>query len=260
MTLWGTLQSQIVRFHRSPLLWFHITSALILPLLCGFYFAVSPWNPLMGTDAYVQTLGALMPLAICIVIAFDIEIERQAGELTTLLAAPSRALSMLGKLFAYALLGLATLAACYAIFIGILSGYGRDIPSLSSLTLSCVVLWLGSLLLYPFALWSALKLGRNVTIAIGAVLSAIAILSLGGLAHGLVSRQLTAAQSPTIVYALPMAWPTRMGSLALEHGINAHVSLQPLLTHTGIALASVLILTAILCVWIGSYEDRKREF
>ena len=54
MTFLRALRSELMRLARSPLAPAHGVCALAGGLACGAYFAVAPWDPSMGTDAYVQ--------------------------------------------------------------------------------------------------------------------------------------------------------------------------------------------------------------
>lgn len=258
MKLHNAFLSQLVRLRHSPLLWLHIVGSITPPLLIGTYFAVTPWDSFLATDVYMQILGALMPLASALVMAFDIDTERQAGELSTLLAVPSRATGLLGKMLAYFLAAVLTLLSCVVLFAVILTLHGRQIPSLHSLSLALCALILGSAVLYPFSTWCALRFSRNATIAWGTVFSVIAVSSLGGLAHTLVSGQLSSMHTVPALYAMPMAWATKMASIAIEHDINPAVSLVPLGIHSIIALAATSIVMLVLCLWFTHFEDRKR--
>lgn len=258
MTFFGSFLSQCVRLKRSPLLWFHIFCATVPALACGSYFAHSHWNSLLGTDTFMQIIGAFMPFAVTIVMSFDIDTERQTGELSAFLGVPSRVKSVLGKLCAYLVLCAVTLASATGIFTALLSLEHREIPHISTLALSVLALIVGSIILYPLALWCTLATNRNATIALGTVFSLVAIGSLGGLAHSLVSGQLSTAQSSPLSFALPMTWPARMTSVVIEHGIDSSISLVPLTMNALIALGAASIVMIIVCMWITRFEDRKR--
>ena len=62
MTFPRALRSELQRLARSPLAVAHAACALAAGLACGAYFATAPWDARLGADAYVQFLGALMPL------------------------------------------------------------------------------------------------------------------------------------------------------------------------------------------------------
>ncbi len=71
MTLLRALRSEALRLARSPLAPVHLACALTGGTACGVYFAYAPWDPAFGADAYVQLLGALMPLMASIVCGLD---------------------------------------------------------------------------------------------------------------------------------------------------------------------------------------------
>ena len=60
--------------------------------------ARASWDASFGADAYVQFLGALMPLMAGIACGLAADDERRAGRLANLLAAPSRRIAALAKL------------------------------------------------------------------------------------------------------------------------------------------------------------------
>ena len=62
MTLSRALLSEALRLARSPLTAVHLVCGLAAGLACGEYFSIARWDPALGTDAYAQFLGALMPL------------------------------------------------------------------------------------------------------------------------------------------------------------------------------------------------------
>ena len=62
MTLPHALRAEALRLHHSPLVPLHLACALAAGMACGAYFAYAPWDASMGADAFVQFLGAMMPL------------------------------------------------------------------------------------------------------------------------------------------------------------------------------------------------------
>lgn len=91
MTLSRALLSEALRLARSPLTAVHLVCGLAAGLACGEYFSVARWDPALGADAYVQFLGALMPLMSAIVCGLAVDEERAAGRLANLpLAWPAR--------------------------------------------------------------------------------------------------------------------------------------------------------------------------
>ena len=100
MTLPRALLSEALRLARSPLTAVHLVCGLAAGLACGEYFSVTRWDPALGADAYVQFLGALMPLMSAIVCGLAVDEERAAGRLANLTAVPSRGRAVAAKLFA----------------------------------------------------------------------------------------------------------------------------------------------------------------
>ncbi len=98
--------------------------------------ARASWDASFGADAYVQFLGALMPLMAGIACGLAADDERRAGRLANLLAAPSRRIAALAKLAVLWLAAALTLAAAVALFACILAIAGRLTLPASSLALS----------------------------------------------------------------------------------------------------------------------------
>ena len=211
MTLSRALLSEGLRLARSPLTAVHLVCGLAAGLACGEYFSVARWDPALGADAYVQFLGAFMPLMSAIVCGLAVDEERAAGRLP---------------------LGPAPLAAAWA---GIV---------------------LGSLPLYALGLGVTLRLGRNAAIGAGAAGVLLAFFSVGGLAHGLMTGELTGALVTPLSW-VPLAWPARLGSLGVEAFIDAARAAGPLLTTALASLVLTLAADAVLLAWFCRFEDGR---
>ena len=167
MTAGRVVASEIVRLHGSVLIAIHVVCGLAAGLVCGAYFAAAPHDPGLETDAFFQVLGAFMPLMAAIVVAINIETEREAGDMANLLGIPSRRLGLAAKVLVLWLLGLLTLALAalaYCLSVALAGGTGAPITAVALATLGMAG---GSLCLYLFSIALALRLGRNTTIAIG---------------------------------------------------------------------------------------------
>ena len=208
MTLSRALLSEALRLARSPLTAVHLVCGLAAGLACGEYFSVTRWDPALGADAYAQFLGALMPLMSAIVCGLAVDVA---------LGVFGAVLAVAGRLP----LGPAPLAAAWA---GIV---------------------LGSLPLYALGLGVALRLGRNAAIGAGAAGVLLAFFSVGGLAHGLMTGELTGALATPLSW-VPLAWPARLGSLGVEAFIDAARAAGPLLTTALASLVLTLAADAVL--------------
>ncbi len=125
MTLSRALLSEALRLARSPLAAVHLVCGLAAGLACGEYFSITRWDPALGADAYVQFLGALMPLMSAIVCGLAVDEERAAGRLANLTAVPSRGRAVAAKLLALAALGAGALAVALGVFGAVLAVAGR---------------------------------------------------------------------------------------------------------------------------------------
>ena len=210
MTLPRALLSEALRLARSPLTAVHLVCGLAAGLACGEYFSVTRWDPALGADAYAQFLGALMPLMSAIVCGLAVDEERAAGRLANLTAVPSRGRAVAAKLLALAALGAGALAVALGVFGAVLAVAGRLPLGPAPLAAAWAGIVLGSLPLYALGLGVALRLGRNAAIGAGAAGVLLAFFSVGGLAHGLMTGELTGALATPLSW-VPLAWPARLG-------------------------------------------------
>ncbi len=266
VTIGRALRAEALRLRRSPLIALHVVCGLVAGLLCGAYFSVAAWDPSFGIDAYVQMLGALMPLMVGIVCGLDIDAEREVGAMGNLLAVPARRTCLAARLLALFLLGVFALAIAVAVFGGVLFATGRMTLPVWTLV-SCVLgLGIGSVTVYTICLFLALRFGRNVAIALGGVGLILSFFAIGGLAHGLMTGQLTAA-SGGILGVVPFAWPTRLGSLFIELGIAqtalgapAAAQVAGSLLQTGVlSVVGGVVAVMALLGWFGRFEEGRRD-
>ena len=117
---------------------------------------------------------------------------------------------------------------------------------------------LGSLPLYALWLGVALRLGRNAAIGAGAAGVLLAFFSVGGLAHGLMTGELTGALATPLSW-VPLAWPARLGSLGVEAFIDAARAASPLLTTALASLVLTLAADAVLLAWFCRFEDGRAD-
>lgn len=209
MTLSRALLSEALRLARSPLAVVHLVCGLAAGLACGEYFSITRWDPALGADAYAQFLGALMPLMSAIVCGLAVDEERAAGRLANLTAVPSRGRAVAAKLLALAALGAGALAVALGVFGAVLAVAGRLPLGPAPLAAAWAGIVLGSLPLYALGLGVALRLGRNAAICAGAAGMLLAFFSVGGLAHGLMTGELTGALAMPLSW-VPLAWPVTL--------------------------------------------------
>jgi len=266
MTLPRALHAEALRLHRSPLVPLHLACALAAGLACGAYFSYAPWDTALGADASVQLLGAMMPLMAGIVCGLDADAEGEATGHAALLAAPSRGIALAARLAALWLMGTVALALAIGLLAGILSLVGRNPFEAGVWARAVAGTSFGSLPLYLLLYAVALRWGRNATIAAGAAGLMLALFSVGGLAHGLMTGTLTALGANAFSY-LPVSWPVRLGSLSVELAIAAGAAdVAGAAAGTGSALASAwslcaaasILLAGAEALWIARFEPARR--
>lgn len=96
---------------------------------------------------------------------------------------------------------------------------------------------------------------RGRAVAAGMLL---AFFSVGGLAHGLMTGELTGALATPLSW-VPLAWPARLGSLGVEAFIDAARAAGPLLTTALAGLVLTLAAAAVLLAWFCRFEDGRAD-
>lgn len=262
MTFTGALRGELVKMRRSALTGLHLVCGLSAALAAGAYLTGAPWSPTRGLDALVQAIGALTPLMCGIVCGMSADGERAAGALANLTAAPSRGRALAAKLCALVLQAASALALALvgaATILALRDGWA--ITGVAACGCAGVVLAVAPLYLLMFAL--ALRYGRNVAVGVGAAGTLLSFFSVGGLAHGLVTGQLTGA-TPTPLGLVPLTWPARMGSQAAEL-IIAQTELPQMAGAIAgqaafLALACLIALAlgaAALTIWFRRFEEGR---
>lgn len=266
MTLPRALRAEALRLHRSPLVPLHLACSLAAGVACGAYFAFAPWDASMGADAFVQLLGSLMPLMASIVCGLDADAEGEATGLSGLLAVPSRRVALSARLLALWLMGSLALLLAVVVFAVPLVLAGREALGPGILAYAALGLSLGSVPLYLVLYAVALRWGRNAAIATGAAGLMLTFFSMGGLAHGLMTGELTAAGANALSY-LPTSWAALLGSLPVElaiangpagsAGAAAHVA-SAIGPAAGLCTAATVLLSCASAAWISRFEPALR--
>ena len=265
MTLGRALASEAVRLRRSPLVPLHMALGVPLGLACGAYFGAASWNPYLSTDAFFQLMGAGAPLLVGVSCGLSVDVERDAGEYAYLLGVASRRLALAAR--ALSLLGLGMLAAVFAgaCFLAVMVVFGRPVMSGSSAAAALGV-GVGSASLYAICLACALRFGRNASIALGALGLMVALASMGGLANGLVTGTLSGTFGLGFATFVPVTWPARLASLAIELGIasvgavpGAALTLPELVRGATSLLATCVIVTGVLAVVALALANRIED-
>lgn len=267
MTFPRVLRAEALRLRRSPLVLLHLVCALVSGPVCGAYFAYAPWDTALGADAFVQLLGALMPLMAGIVCGLDADGEDEATGLSALLSVPSRRIALAGRLCALWLMGAVTLALAIGSFAGVLTLAGQNPFGLVVWVRAIAGISFGSVPVYLLLYALALRWGRNATIAAGAAGLMLAFFSVGGLAHNLMTGKLTAIGTNAFTF-LPTSWPIRLGSLPIEFAVAAgvaNVTGGPAGTETelwsalGLCAVVTTLLSGAAALWIARFEPVRRE-
>lgn len=262
------LTSEVARLRRSPLVALHLLLACALGVAAGWYFGTTPWDSRLACDAFVQLLGAAAPLLVGLACGLSVDAEREAGDCANLLGVPSRARALLAKALVLLALGVAAAALAVGIFAAIMAACGRVLVSPAVLVCAVLGTGAGAAALYLLALGVALMWGRNAAIAAGAASLVVALMSIGGLANGLVTGTLSGGMTSGLAW-LPLLWPVRLASLPMElaiagtdavaQGAAVAPGLAASLAATLASCAGITVLLAIAACWaINRFEDRRR--
>ncbi len=251
MTLLGVLRSELIRLRRSPLVPLQLVLALGLGVLAGWYFAATrTWDSLLGTDAFVQLLGAGAPLLAGISCGLSVDADREAGSCINLLGVPSRQLAIGARLVSLLLLGIVSAAVATETFAILLTSAGRQLPPLRAMAQSVLGMGVGSVSLYLVFILAALRWGRDASIGLGAIGAGISVVSLGGLANGLVTGTLSGLLGASVAAFVPFAWPARLASLEVELAV-AHMGERYAAALPGLVSAKSVVLGACLAVTLA---------
>ena len=268
MTLGRALASEAMRLRRSPLVPLHAALGATLGLACGAYFGVTAWDPHLSTDAFFQLLGAGAPLLVGVSCGLSVDVEREAGEYAHLLGVPSRRLALAARTLALLALGVLAAALAGACFLGVMVALGKPVMPVPSAA-AVLGMGVGSASLYVICLACALRFGRNASIALGALGLMVALASLGGLANGLVTGTLSGTFGLSAATFIPLAWPARLASLAIEFEIagahsvpGAETALPELARGATLLLTTCMVVTAVLSAaalaLVNRFEDARR--
>lgn len=258
MTLAGALRSESVRLRRSPLIALHIALALAVGVAAGLYFATTPWDSKLAFDAFVQLLGAGAPLLVGLACGLSADVERAAGDYANMFGMPSRRIALAAKVIFLLRLGVCAAALAVGSFSAVMTAFSRPLPAWWSVVSAVLGVGTGSVACYVLGLFCALKWGRNITIGVGAAGLVVALMSVGGLANGLVTGTLSAATSGGPAAWLFLVWPLRLASLVVEMAIAPGAALARSLGETFFACIAVTAVVVILAgILIDRFEDAK---
>lgn len=189
MTLPRALLSEALRLARSPLAVVHLVCGLAAGLACGEYFSITRWDPALGADA----LRPVPRRPHAAHVRHRLRARRGRGARCRAPRQPHG-----GPLARARRRGEAArpcgarrgaLAVALGVFGAVLAVAGRLPLGPAPLAAAWAGIVLGSLPLYALGLGVALRLGRNAAIGAGAAGMLLAFFSVGGLAHGLMTRR-----------------------------------------------------------------------
>lgn len=252
--LLSVMRAELLKIRRTPILSIHLVIPLCTAGIFLLYYAITPYSPTGKVQAYIQVLGGGMPLMVCIIAAFGVEQERNAGKLAHLCGASSRRIMAFGKLLFYIVMGMAALLLAALVFAGGMTFLGQN-PYPVEVYLICVaIIGLSSSFCYVVGFALALRFGRNAAVIAGVAASLISFVMLTGLGS-------------LLWPVIPSAWPAHLasdylsfvatnfsGGIALSGASLVSVEVPLRVSLLGIIMCVLVTSSALL--WYGWWVER----
>lgn len=246
------LSSDLKKLSKTPFFAIHLFTPVVCAALFALYTAVADHSAEAMAVAYFQVIAIAMPVASALVCSLMMQQEMDAGDAYFLLSSPSRTKALLSK---FVLAIGAGLVSC--LLAAVLFGFSmivlRGIPihSLIHYVVAGVIVWACGVALYAIQMWTALKFGRTISIAVASFQSLIAALLLTGIGGA-------------AWYILPPGWGVRISEMYLTSTFGTTLDVAQYV-NSALQIASPLIvsitlmLSGIMFVWFARWDGRKSE-
>lgn len=247
LTLLRTLQSDYLKTKRTPLRAAHIIIPIGMACIFLLYYAASPWSAYGGVQAYFQVMGLGYPFLIGVFCAVIAEQEASAGAFWAMLSAADRKTAFLSKLLLLLLFGAFSVILASVLFgTGYYFVLGQRAVSYSFYWTAALIMLGGSVILYIWHLFLALRFHKGITMGLGIAESLLAAVLLTGLGD-------------SIWVCVPAAWASRLvcsvmpaysaGEIpAIDCGAAACIG-------AGMTVAALIVYVIWGCRWDGSKGD-----
>lgn len=197
-SLLNNLKADCLKTKRTPLLAAHLIIPCVMAAVFLIYYAATPWNAYSKVQAYFQIMGLGFPFLIGAFCAIVAEQEAYAGAYQMMLAVTDRKTAFFSKLLLLTALGTGS-AILASVLFGTVYYYvlGQHVVRYAFYWTAAFVMAGGSVFLYVWHMFLALRFDKGVSAGLGIAESLLAALCLTGLGDAV------------WVY-LPPAWASRL--------------------------------------------------
>lgn len=245
-----TLSSDFKKLTKTSFFAIHLFVPIACAAVFALYAAVTNYSTEGMAIAYFQVIAIALPVVSAIICSLMVNQEMDAGDAYFLLSSPSRTKALFSKFVLAIGTGLVSCLLAAALFgISLVALRGIPIHSLVSYIFAGILVWICSIALYVIQMLTALKFGRNISIAVAAFESLIAALLLTGL-------------GAAVWYILPPGWGVRITEMYLTLAFGATLDVANYAS-SAIRIASpiiafmTLIFICIMFVWFARWDGRK---
>lgn len=245
-----TLSSDFKKLTKTSFFAIHLFVPIACAAVFALYTAVTSYRTEGMAIAYFQVIAIAFPVVSAIVCSLMVNQEMDAGDAYFLLSSPSRAKALFSKFILAIGAGLVSCLLAAALFgVSLVALRSAPISSIVSYILAGVIVWACSIILYAIQMLTALKFGRNISIAVAAFESLIAALLLTGL-------------GAAVWYILPPGWGVRITEMYLSlafgaPGDIANYASAAIRLATPIIVFMTLIFICIMFIWFTRWDGRK---
>ncbi|MDO7803159.1 lantibiotic immunity ABC transporter MutG family permease subunit [Pediococcus acidilactici] len=175
-------RSETMKIRRSFILWMHIFSAIVFPVLLGAYYGnrYPTVNLTQVVISYYEFLSILTPIAVSIVICVIFDREQKAGNFKNVLSLPDSKVAIIQSqiLYYWSLYALVVLGSTGIYYILLKFMFGLPMPSFFSIILTSIVFTLLAYVYYELTYLVIGLWGNGSGLILGFFGSLLSILSL----------------------------------------------------------------------------------
>ena len=171
-----------MKLRRSFILWIHIFSAIVFPVLLGIYYGnrYPTVNLSQVIINYYEFLSILTPIAISIVVCVIFDREQKAGHFKNILSLPESKVTIIKSqiLYYWSLYAVVVVGSTIIYYVLLKFVFNLPMPSFFSIIITSVVLTLLAYFYYELTYLAIGLLGNGSGLIIGFFGSLISVLSL----------------------------------------------------------------------------------
>lgn len=247
-TLIRGVRSEILKMKHTFLFPFHVAIPLLGSTIFLMYYRFAGWSEINQISGYMEIIGVALPFVVSIVCAGNIALEEQQHFQLFLGSYKKKQMGFGIKCLVLAGMGFLAICSAVALFgAGYYFILGKEGLSASMYMWLAVLLFLGSIPLYPEHLFLNLMFPKAVSQCIGVAQSLLAALFLTGLGEGRWQF-------------FPCSWSSR-GTMLMLVGLtreNAGSTYFSEVKRTvAICLLLLILICAIIGIWFHFYEGRQ---